>query len=163
MADNVTYPGDPAATKTVWTDEVAGSKHAQYVKLVDGTADSVAIIPGDATNGLYVNVKSLTGGNPVPIEYADSWIVDAFGRQRVSLPNKLLELKHIHDARTLQTSSVQISGSGTSAATQIAAIASDLWPGIGADGSQDVVALAVQRLTGTTETFWGAMTLLETI
>lgn len=27
------------------------------MKLLDGTADSVAVIPGDATNGLYVNPK----------------------------------------------------------------------------------------------------------
>ncbi len=46
---------------TVATDDAAGV-HYQYVKLADGTEDSTAIIPGDATNGLYVNVTKLVPG-----------------------------------------------------------------------------------------------------
>lgn len=34
-----------------------GTVHYQRVKLVDGTLDSSAAIPGDATSGLYVNPK----------------------------------------------------------------------------------------------------------
>lgn len=37
------------------TDDVAGVKY-QRVKLVDGTEDGTAAIPGDATNGLLVNL-----------------------------------------------------------------------------------------------------------
>lgn len=53
---------------TIATDDVS-SVHYQRVKLVDGTLDSTAAIPGDATNGLYVNVKALvalpTGSNAI--------------------------------------------------------------------------------------------------
>jgi hypothetical protein len=57
VADNTTL--DPGTGgDTIATDDVAGVKY-QRVKLVDGTADSTAAIPGDATNGLFVNVKAL--------------------------------------------------------------------------------------------------------
>ena len=38
------------------TDQLADNTHVQYVKLMDGTADSTAKIPGDATYGLDVDV-----------------------------------------------------------------------------------------------------------
>lgn len=47
----------PAGTK-IAADALAGGELVQYMKLVDGTPDSEAIIPGDATNGLWVNVKA---------------------------------------------------------------------------------------------------------
>ena len=56
MADDVQIT---AGTGTVIkTDEVAGD-HVQYVKLMDGTLDGAAVIPGDATNGLDVDVTRL--------------------------------------------------------------------------------------------------------
>lgn len=60
MADNVAVSS--SATYTVATDEVAvggtqGTAQVQFVKLVDGTLNGTAVIPGDATNGLYVQVK----------------------------------------------------------------------------------------------------------
>lgn len=62
MADNVIVPttGSGTATPTIATDDVAGV-HYQRVKLVDGTADSSAVIPGDATNGLDVDVTRVGG------------------------------------------------------------------------------------------------------
>lgn len=57
MANNTTLnPG--SGGDTIATDDIAGVKY-QRVKLVDGTEDSAAGIPGDATNGLFVNVKAL--------------------------------------------------------------------------------------------------------
>ncbi len=56
MADNV--PITAGAGTTVATDDVAGV-HFQRVKLVDGTLDSSAAIPGDAANGLDVDVTRL--------------------------------------------------------------------------------------------------------
>lgn len=57
MADNVNIT---AGTGTaVATDQLAGGEHVQKVKLLDGTADSSAVIPGDATNGLDVDVTRL--------------------------------------------------------------------------------------------------------
>lgn len=53
MADNLTLP---ATGSVAATDDIAGI-HYQRVKLVDGTLDSTAAIPGDATSGLYVNPK----------------------------------------------------------------------------------------------------------
>lgn len=60
MADNVNIDQDGVGGVdfVAATDEIAGN-HYQKVKLVDGTADSTAVIPGDATNGLWVNVKAL--------------------------------------------------------------------------------------------------------
>lgn len=53
MADNVAITA--GAGTNVATDDVSGV-HYQRVKLVDGTLDSSAAIPGDATNGLDVDV-----------------------------------------------------------------------------------------------------------
>jgi hypothetical protein len=52
---------------------------------------------------------------------------------------------------------------GSVASSQVATTVADLWPGIGADGVQDVIVLAVQRLSGTTETFYGSVTLTEQV
>lgn len=58
MADNVgvTEGGD----REIATDEVAGINY-QRVKLVDGTLDSTQAIPGDAANGLDVDVTRVQG------------------------------------------------------------------------------------------------------
>jgi hypothetical protein len=57
MADNVTLPG---TGDLVAADDVAvngGSiAKVQYVKLVDGTANGTAGLPGDGTDGLLVNL-----------------------------------------------------------------------------------------------------------
>lgn len=62
MADNKTLPatGTGTANIQVATDEIAGVDY-QKVKLVDGTADSTALIAGDATNGLDVDVTRVQG------------------------------------------------------------------------------------------------------
>lgn len=60
MSDNVTITEGSGAS--VATDNV-GNAHYQKVKLVDGTDASSAAIPGDATNGLYVNVKAISAGD----------------------------------------------------------------------------------------------------
>lgn len=54
MADNIAITAGSGTN--VKTDQLAGGEHVQYVKLMDGTADSSAVIPGDATNGLDVDV-----------------------------------------------------------------------------------------------------------
>jgi hypothetical protein len=63
MADNVALP---ALSGTVATDDVAvnggSSAQVQYVKLVDGTANGTAGLPGDATNGLDVDVTRVIPG-----------------------------------------------------------------------------------------------------
>lgn len=63
MADNVTIPasGTGDATPVVATDQV-GSAHFQKIKIADGAADSSAMIGGDATNGLDVDVTRLPSG-----------------------------------------------------------------------------------------------------
>ena len=58
MADNV--PITAGSGTNVATDDVAGV-HFQRVKLVDGTLDSSTAIPGDATNGLDVDVTRVQG------------------------------------------------------------------------------------------------------
>lgn len=55
MADNVELdPGTGGAV--VATDDLGAGGHVQIVKLMDGTDNSSARIPGDATNGLDVDV-----------------------------------------------------------------------------------------------------------
>jgi hypothetical protein len=64
VADNVTTQSTtlatPPASTTIATDDVGGT-HYQRVKLVDGTLDSSTAIPGDATNGLDVDVTRVSG------------------------------------------------------------------------------------------------------
>ncbi len=58
MADNVAVTAGSGTT--IATDDVSGV-HYQRVKLVDGTLDSTTAIPGDATNGLDVDVTRVSG------------------------------------------------------------------------------------------------------
>lgn len=59
MADNIVLNSGSGGA-TLATDELPGSlAHVQYVKLMNGTADSSAVITGDATNGLDVDVTRL--------------------------------------------------------------------------------------------------------
>ncbi len=64
MSDNVSLP---ALSGTVATDDVAvnggSTAQVQFVKLVDGTANGTAGLPGDATNGLDVDVTRI---GPIP-------------------------------------------------------------------------------------------------
>ncbi len=53
MADNIAITAGVGTT--IATDDVS-NVHYQRVKLVDGTLDSVAAIPGSATDGLLVNL-----------------------------------------------------------------------------------------------------------
>lgn len=43
---------------TFRTDQLGTGQHVPYTKIMSGTADDTAVIPGDATNGLYVQVKA---------------------------------------------------------------------------------------------------------
>ncbi len=54
--DVIADPG--AGGATFRTDQLGTGQHVPYTKLMDGTADGTAVIPGDATNGLYVQVKT---------------------------------------------------------------------------------------------------------
>jgi hypothetical protein len=58
MADNLVLNAGSGGA-TLATDEITGPRHVQFVKLMDGTLDSAAIIAGDATNGLDVDVTRL--------------------------------------------------------------------------------------------------------
>jgi uncharacterized protein YfaP (DUF2135 family) len=56
-ADNVEANAGSGGV-TFRTDEVSAGVHTPYSKLMDGTDGGTAGIPGDATNGLFVNVKA---------------------------------------------------------------------------------------------------------
>lgn len=43
---------------TFRTDQLGTGQHVPFTKLMSGTADDTAVIPGDATNGLFVQVKA---------------------------------------------------------------------------------------------------------
>lgn len=63
MADNITYSGTGSSVpaNTVQKTDDVGGAHVPYVKLLDGTADGSGAIPGDATNGLDVDVTRVSG------------------------------------------------------------------------------------------------------
>ena len=61
MANNIDIT--PGTGKTVATDELSGSSHAQLIKLAISTAGSATLIPAEATNGLDVDVTRIQGGN----------------------------------------------------------------------------------------------------
>lgn len=65
MADNVNYT--ESGTTAFATDQVGDSSHYQKIKIADGAADSTAMIGGDATNGLDVDVTRV-GGNVTVIQ-----------------------------------------------------------------------------------------------
>ena len=112
MADNTTL--DPGAGgDVIATDDVAGVKY-QRVKLVDGTADSTAAIPGDATNGLDVDVTR-----------------SALPSGASTAANQTTIIGHVDGIETLlgtidaDTSNLSVVGGGTEAAAQRVTIASD--------------------------------------
>lgn len=62
MADNVILSAGTSDGPTLATDEVTRAavvQHVQYVKLMNGTDAAVDVIPGEATNGLDVDVTRL--------------------------------------------------------------------------------------------------------
>lgn len=87
MADNVTIPatGTGTATPSVATDDVSG-QHFQKIKLADGAADSSAMIGGDATNGLDVDVTRLNdGGNSITVDNGGTFAVQESGSALTAL------------------------------------------------------------------------------
>jgi hypothetical protein len=63
MADNIIYSGSGSSVpaNTVQKTDDVGGAHVPYVKLLDGTADGTGAIPGDAANGLDVDVTRVQG------------------------------------------------------------------------------------------------------
>lgn len=66
MADNVTVDNGALTDYAVVTDEITspytgGTAHAQGVKILSGTANATDVIPGNATNGLLVDVSRVQG------------------------------------------------------------------------------------------------------
>lgn len=57
-ADDIVAGAAVGTGPTFRTDQLAGGQHVPFAKLMSGTADDSAVIPGDATNGLFVNVKA---------------------------------------------------------------------------------------------------------
>src|SRR3990167_2765003 len=62
--------------------EAGVTAHAQYVKLLIGVAEATAGIPGDATDGLYVQLRNVSGG--VRVSAVGSVLVSAVGHVLVS-------------------------------------------------------------------------------
>lgn len=85
MADNVTITQGTGVQTSVATDDVSGV-HYQKVKLCVGTDGSTTVIPSDATYGLGVDVKRITGSLPLDTDNAAG---DAFGRLRTADPQAI--------------------------------------------------------------------------
>ena len=56
MSDNVSIDPGESLTVDVATDELAGGEHVQYVKLMDGTADSETVIKADEITASLVTI-----------------------------------------------------------------------------------------------------------
>src|SRR5678816_4435223 len=69
MADNLTLNLGSGGS-TAATDDVGGV-HFQKIKIADGAADSSAMIGGDATNGLDVDVTRV--GGTVAVTQSGTW------------------------------------------------------------------------------------------
>src|SRR3990172_9209138 len=84
MTETVTLNSGTGGERLM-TDEVieAGvTAHAQYVKLLSGVAEATAGIPGDATDGLYVQIRGVSGG--IRVSAVGSVLVSAVGHALVS-------------------------------------------------------------------------------
>lgn len=62
MADNITLNAMSGGS-VVRTNDIGSGIQVEYVKLMDGTSGSSAVIPGDATSGLFVQVKTVAAGS----------------------------------------------------------------------------------------------------
>ena len=70
------------------TDEVveAGvTAHAQYIKILSGADGATAAVPGDAADGLYVQVRNVSGAISVSAQGAVNWPVSALVRGIVTV------------------------------------------------------------------------------
>lgn len=75
MADNIQLSAGSGGA-VLATDEVTRAtvvQHAQYVKLMNGTDAAIDVIPGDATNGLDVDVTRVQG--TVAVTQSGTWTV----------------------------------------------------------------------------------------
>jgi len=107
MSDNINITAGSGTT--IATDQLAGGQHVQYVKLMDGTADS--------SNKWIVDKY---GRAQTAISFADSSSIDAFGRVRVSNPTTIFDSKAIFDVNSLFWDDAATSGSGTSSTASTA-------------------------------------------
>jgi hypothetical protein len=57
-ADDLVAGAAVGTGPTFRTDQLAGGQHVPFAKLMSGTADDGSVIPGDSTNGLFVQVKA---------------------------------------------------------------------------------------------------------
>lgn len=83
MADNVTVDNADLTDYVVATDEITspytgGTAHAAAVKILSGTANANDVIPGDATNGLDVDVTRVPA-DPFGVNADAAVVTDASG------------------------------------------------------------------------------------
>lgn len=118
------------------------------------------------------------GGVQVPIKASDSPSIDAFGRWRVSSPSTLFDSKQLVDNQPLfwddqqtdvaRTNATTLSGGTTIYAgtgqssnsglnSDIGFLNTDFSFGTTIAGVSDIVVLAAQRVTGTTESFYASI------
>lgn len=79
MADNLTLNAGSGGSD-LRTDELSGGEHVQYIKIMNGTADAEDVIPGDATDGLLVNLganNDITGTVTANLGATDNAVLDA--------------------------------------------------------------------------------------
>lgn len=165
MADNVTLNAGTGGS-TLWTDEVAGSKHAQVVKLADGTADSTTVIAAgggveasalrvtiasDSTGVVSIddNGESITVDGTVAATQSGTWnITNVSGT--ISLPTGAATqatLSALNDKVTAcNTGAVVVSSSALPSGAATAA----KQPALGTAGTASADVITVQGIAGAT-------------
>lgn len=134
MADTLTLNsgsgGSVLSTDEVTKDTVV--QHVQYVKLMNGTSDAVDVIPGEATNGLDVDVTRVQGTVTVDGSGVTQPVSDAGG------------------SLTVDNAALSVTGSGVEASALRVTLATDSTGVLSVDdnGSSLTVDNAALSVTG---------------
>jgi hypothetical protein len=171
MADGTTLSTNVGVGDKIATDDLGATGKAQWVKLMDGTDGSAAVIPGDATNGLRVDVNNaaVADGGTLPakgvqIGGTDGSVFQVMSTDNAGRPNVNVNgTVPVSIAATQAVNAAQVAGtttdtnSGTkSAGTQRVVLATDqpqLTNALKVDGSA-----VTQPVSGTVTATLGATT-----
>lgn len=153
MTDNITTQTATAATiptnTVIATDQLASGAHVQFIKLVDGTADSTAVIPGDATNGLFVNVKT----SVLPTGASTSAKQPALGTAGTASAD-VISIQGVASMTAVQTDIRQVAGN-TAVAGNGSVTTGTLRVTIANDSSGNIATIGTSVVPGTGATHLG--------
>jgi hypothetical protein len=136
MADGTTLSTNVGVGDKIATDDLGATGKAQWVKLMDGTDGSAAVIPGDATNGLRVDVNNaaVADGGTLPAKGVQIGGTDGSVFQVMSTDNAGRPNVNVNG-----TVPVSIAATQAVNAAQVAGTTTDTNSGVKSAGTQRVV------------------------